>query len=81
MKHLYYRAWDKEDKKVACMLQYLSDSQWEQYQTEGYLRLGKILTDEELGALQRRMDDIMLGKAPLDYGRIMMQLDRIPGAS
>ena len=36
-------------------------------------------TEAELEALQQRMDDIMLGRAPLDYDRMAMQLDREPG--
>ena len=39
----------------------------------------KLPRDAELTRLQERMDDIMLGKAPLDYDQIMMQLDRAPG--
>ena len=61
------------------MIDTLTDDQWQQYQSQGYLRLGKVLTDEELTTLQRRMDDIMLGQAPLDYDRMLMQLDREPG--
>lgn len=53
----------------------LTDQQWETYQREGYLKLGRILTDEELERLQTRIDAIMLGEADLDYDRIMMQLD------
>ena len=60
------------------MLTELTDAQWTQYERDGYLRLGRVLTDEDLASLQQRMDDIMLGKAPLDYERIMMQLDRDP---
>ena len=61
------------------MLQELSYAQWQEYEREGYLRLGRCLTDEELAAMQQRMDGIMLGTAPVDYDRMMMQLDRIPG--
>jgi len=57
----------------------LTTEQWSQYQTQGYLRLGQVLTNEELQALQQRMDEIMLGTAPLDYDRMAMQLDREPG--
>lgn len=57
----------------------LTDEQWRQYEQQGYLRLGKVLSREELQALQQRMDDIMLGRAPLDYDRMAMQLDREPG--
>ena len=61
------------------MLQELSYAQWQEYEREGFLRLGRCLTDDELAAMQQRMDDIMLGTAPVDYDRMMMQLDRIPG--
>ncbi len=61
------------------MLQQLSRSQWQEYEQEGYLRLGRCLTDDELAAAQQRMDDIMLGTASIDYSRTFMQLDRIPG--
>lgn len=57
----------------------LTDAEWQQYEQEGYLRLGKVVTAAELLVLQQRMDDIMLGKAPLNYDRMLMQLDRIPG--
>ncbi|MXX26268.1 MAG: phytanoyl-CoA dioxygenase family protein [Caldilineaceae bacterium SB0668_bin_21] len=61
------------------MLAELSHAQWQEYEREGYLRLGRCLTDDELAAIQQRMDEIMLGTAPVDYSRMMMQLDRIPG--
>ena len=61
------------------MLAELSHAHWQQYEREGYLRLGRCLTDDELAAMQQRMDEIMLGTAPVDYSRMMMQLDRIPG--
>jgi len=63
------------------MIQQLSETQWQTYQREGYLRLGKCLTDKELADLQQRMDEIMLGKAALDYDHTFMQLDSIPGVS
>ena len=56
----------------------LDQKAWRQYQEQGYLRLGKVLADAELATLQQRMDDIMLGRAPLDYQRMLMQLDRDP---
>ena len=49
------------------MLAELSHAHWQQYQREGYLRLGRCLTDDELAAMQQRMDEIMLGAAPVDY--------------
>jgi len=57
----------------------ISDAQWAQYEEEGYLILGKLLSDEDLAALQLRIDDIMLGTASIDYDRILMQLDSTTG--
>ena len=61
------------------MENYISDAQWKHFREDGYVRIGRVATDEELSALQSRIDDIMLGKAPLDYDRMLMQLDREPG--
>jgi hypothetical protein len=58
----------------------LTDDQWAQYERDGYLRLGKLLTDADLAALQTRIDDIMLGRADVDYDRMLMQLDSDSGA-
>lgn len=57
----------------------LSPDHWETYERDGYLHLGRVLSDEDLAALQTRIDDIMLGRAPLDYGKILMQLDSTDG--
>jgi hypothetical protein len=40
----------------------LSEQQWAEYERVGYLKLGRILDHWELPALQRRMDEIMLGQ-------------------
>lgn len=61
------------------MTQFLTDEQWADYQEKGYLRLGKVLSDEDLQALQERIDEIMLGKAELDYSKVLMQLDSKDG--
>ena len=58
---------------------WLSDEQWQQYERDGFLKLGKLLNDVELAELQGRIDDIMLGKAPVDYERMLMQLDSVTG--
>jgi hypothetical protein len=60
--------------------QRLTEEQWAQYEAKGFLRLGKILTDAELAALQQRIDDIMLGKADFNYDRMLMQLDSDTGS-
>src|SRR5437016_3085925 len=57
----------------------INEIQWRQYEEVGYLNLGKVATDQELAALSQRIDDIMLGRAPLDYNRLMMQLDSTSG--
>jgi hypothetical protein len=53
----------------------LTDIQWRRFQDTGYLKLGKLLSDDELVALQQRIDDIMLGKVDADYENLLMQLD------
>lgn len=57
----------------------LTNEQWESYERDGYLHLGRVLNDEDLAALQARIDDIMLGRADLDYDKILMQLDSADG--
>lgn len=57
----------------------LTDAQWQQVQRDGYLKLGKLLTDDELEMLCQRIDDIMLGKASVPYDRMLMQLDSPTG--
>lgn len=61
------------------MARLISDSDWKSYEDLGYLRLGKVLSDGDLQALRQRIDDIMLGKADLDYNRVLMQLDSETG--
>lgn len=60
-------------------MRYLTDEQWAEFHVQGYLRLGRVLADEQLAALQQRIDDIMLGKADVDYDRMLMQLDSETG--
>ena len=38
------------------------DRRHAQFIEQGYLRLGKLLSPDELAALQQRIDDIMLGR-------------------
>lgn len=66
------------DVKETKMNAQISDQQWAQFEEDGFLHLGKVMDAEELNQLQTRMDDIMLGKASIDYDRVMMQLDRDP---
>jgi len=57
----------------------ITEKQWKHYEEEGYVNLGQLLSDEELQSLQQRIDDIMLGKAAVDYDHMMMQLDSASG--
>ena len=56
----------------------ITDEQWQHFEEHGYVHLG-CAEVEEVGALQQRIDDIMMGTADIDYERIMMQLDRADG--
>lgn len=57
----------------------ITPQQWDAYERDGYLSLGRVLDNEDLPALQARIDDIMLGRAELDYNKILMQLDSADG--
>src|SRR5436190_25276 len=57
----------------------LTPHQWSSYERDGYLRLGRLLDPVDLMALQQRIDDIMLGKAQVDYSHMLMQLDSDSG--
>src|ERR1700676_5050436 len=57
----------------------ITDAQWQTFETQGYLNLGKLLSDDDVSSLQKRIDDIMLGRASIDYNRLLMQLDSTTG--
>ena len=57
------------------MQRIISQDQWSDYHRDGFLKIGRQCGREELADLQQRIDEIMLGRAPLDYGRLTMQLD------
>ncbi|MCC7192041.1 MAG: phytanoyl-CoA dioxygenase family protein [Phycisphaeraceae bacterium] len=58
----------------------ISAQQWAEYERDGVIRLGKVLSDEGLAKLQKRIDQIMLGQAKVNYDRMLMQLDSTTGA-
>lgn len=58
----------------------LSEADWQQYQAEGYLRLGRVGQLEDVRALAQRLDEIMLGNADINYDKTLMQLDSTDGA-
>ncbi len=57
----------------------LTEAQWAQFDADGYVRLGSVLPGSNLHDLQERIDEIMLGKADLDYTKLLMQLDSASG--
>ncbi len=57
----------------------LSPEQWAEFDEQGYVRLGKTMTDDELAGLRDRIDAIMLGTAPIDLSKLYMQLDSDDG--
>lgn len=56
----------------------ITSEQWQRFEEDGYLPLGRVLDDAELNALRSRVDDIMLGRADVDYDELLMQLDGSP---
>jgi phytanoyl-CoA hydroxylase len=57
----------------------LTDAQWQQYEEQGMVALGRLLDDGQLREVQQRIDDVMLGRADVDYDRLLMQLDTTSG--
>ncbi len=55
------------------MSRHFTEDQWREYDTQGYLKLGRVLSDTELEGLRNRIDAIMLGR--IRYRDMMMQLD------
>jgi len=70
----------RKELEAITMTNQISEEQWRQYEEDGFLKLGHILDNEQLTGLQGRIDDIMMGRAQLDYDRILMQLDSSDGA-
>jgi hypothetical protein len=58
----------------------LTPAQWEQYDRDGFLLLGRVSEDGELAALNARVDDLMQGRVQYGPG-LLMQLDPSAGAS
>lgn len=55
----------------------LSEYQWREFQEQGFLKLGRVGTEEQLRALQTRIDALMLGRVPNEG--IWFQLDSQDG--
>jgi len=67
------------DLNKTIMLTPINDAQWAEYEETGYLKLGRI-DDASLRKMQDRIDAIMLGRADVDYAKMLMQLDSTTGA-
>ncbi|MBI2504170.1 MAG: phytanoyl-CoA dioxygenase family protein [Candidatus Latescibacteria bacterium] len=57
----------------------LSEEELRQFEEQGFARLGRVVPHAQIEALGQRIDEIMLGRAAIEYERIMMQLDRVAG--
>lgn len=57
----------------------ITESDWVDFESKGYLHLGRLLEGSDLRSLQNRIDAIMLGEADIDYDRLLMQLDSKTG--
>eukprot|EP01060_Flectonema_neradi_P029658 TRINITY_DN4144_c0_g1_i1.p1 TRINITY_DN4144_c0_g1~~TRINITY_DN4144_c0_g1_i1.p1 ORF type:complete len:288 (+),score=54.63 TRINITY_DN4144_c0_g1_i1:117-980(+) len=51
----------------------LTDAQWTEFRKNGYVNLGKVLSDDDLEGLRSRLDAIMMGD--IKYEKLMYQLD------
>jgi phytanoyl-CoA hydroxylase len=60
-------------------MQYFSPEDWALFDEQGYLRIGRVADESMLAAMCDRIDDIMLGRAGVDYRRMVMQLDSPDG--
>jgi len=60
------------------MLNPLTETQWSKFEEHGYLKLGQLEADQ-LAQMQKQIDEIMMGKAPVEYDRMLMQLDSPSG--
>ena len=58
-------------------MEQLTDKDWSRFEADGFLKLGRVVCAEELDVLRKRLDDIMSGTADLEYGVLIMQLDRV----
>ena len=61
------------------MRQKLTSKEWETFETQGFVRLGKVVDNHELDTLRVRINEIMMGPAQVPYDLMMMQLDSKTG--
>ncbi len=60
-------------------MSHFSAQDWALFDEQGYLCIGRVASTATIDALCGRIDDIMLGRAPVDYRRMVMQLDSANG--
>ena len=61
------------------MIERISEEQWRTFDEQGFVVLGKVATDEQNEAMCRRIDEIMLGTAKVNYDKMLMQVDSDDG--
>jgi len=64
---------------MASTISSFEEEHHDQFMAQGCLRLGQLLTDEELSALQERIDDIMMGKVRYPNMRFQLNPDTPDG--
>ena len=57
----------------------LTGPDWDAFDRDGHVSRG-VLEEAELRGLQNAIDDVMLGRADVDYSQLLMQLDASSGA-
>lgn len=55
----------------------ISAAEWAEFDAQGFLRLGRVIDDDAVEGLSRRIDQIMLGE--IRHPNLMMQLDSSSG--
>lgn len=61
------------------MIDKLDHKLWAEFEARGVLRLGRLVDEDMVQALRKRIDDIMMGTAAVPYDRMLMQLDSDSG--
>ena len=57
----------------------VTEAQWKEFDERGYVVLKNAVSKDTLEKLCDHIDQIMLGKADVDYNKLMMQLDSPDG--
>ena len=56
----------------------ISENQWADFDEHGYVKLGNVVEADTIENLGKRINEIMLGQAELNYDQITMQEDADP---